>query len=184
MLGGALPRATGARDRPTRPHPAACLLRRPALPPAPSIRSERDRLYERAERVGALLSHLGEQLKEAIADVNESTCERWPLRWAALGAALGCRRRWACLAAHRLGRAGQEGPRAGPRVPSLPPTHPPTLAPLASLPTPCAAAASLGDTATPLGKAVRVLNNQLQALAQVDARIDELGARVSELRTA
>lgn len=36
-------------------------------------RSERDRLYERAERVGALLSHLGEQLKEAIADVNDST---------------------------------------------------------------------------------------------------------------
>lgn len=47
-----------------------------------------------------------------------------------------------------------------------------------------AAAASLGDTATPLGKAVRVLNNQLQALAQVDARIEELGGRVSELRTA
>lgn len=40
----------------------------PALP-----FSERDRLYERAERVGALLSHLGEQLKEAIADVNDST---------------------------------------------------------------------------------------------------------------
>lgn len=36
-------------------------------------RRERDRLYERAEKVGALLSHLGEQLKEAIADVNDST---------------------------------------------------------------------------------------------------------------
>lgn len=46
----------------------------PCHPPAPPS-SERDRLYERAERVGALLSHLGEQLKEAIADVNESTCE-------------------------------------------------------------------------------------------------------------
>lgn len=34
---------------------------------------ERDRLYERAEKVGALLANLGEQLKEAIADVNEST---------------------------------------------------------------------------------------------------------------
>lgn len=76
---------------------------------------ERDRLYERAERVGALLSHLGEQLKEAIADVNDST------------------------------------------------------------------AASLGDTATPLGKAVRILNNQLQALTQMDARIDELSGRVAEL---
>ena len=32
------------------------------------------------------------------------------------------------------------------------------------------AAASLGDTATPLGKAVRILNNQLQALTQVGGR--------------
>lgn len=57
----------------------ACL---PALhatrPSSPSRCSERDRLYERAERVGALLSHLGEQLKEAIADVNDSTCEAPP----------------------------------------------------------------------------------------------------------
>lgn len=76
---------------------------------------ERDRLYERAEKVGALLSHLGEQLKEAIADVNDST------------------------------------------------------------------SASLGDTAAPLGKAVRILNNQLQALAQADARIEELSQRVADL---
>jgi nuclear pore complex protein Nup62 len=41
------------------------------------------------------------------------------------------------------------------------------------------AAASLGDAATPLGKAVRILNNQLQALAQADARIEELGQRLS-----
>lgn len=76
---------------------------------------ERDRLYERAEKVGGLLGHLGEQLKEAIADVNDST------------------------------------------------------------------AASLGDAATPLGKAVRILNNQLQALSQVDARIEDLGQRLGEL---
>lgn len=41
--------------------------------------------------------------------------------------------------------------------------------PPASLP-PCPAAASLGDAATPLGKAVRILNNQLQALSQVGWR--------------
>jgi nuclear pore complex protein Nup62 len=82
----------------------------------PAVCRERDRLYERAEKVAALLSHLGEQLKEAIADVNDST------------------------------------------------------------------AASLGDSATPLGKAVRVLNNQLQALAQVDARIDEVSQHVADLQ--
>ena len=42
----------------------------------------------------------------------------------------------------------------------------PTLTRAASLHLPLAAA-SLGDTATPLGKAVRILNNQLQALTQV-----------------
>ena len=45
-----------------------------------------------------------------------------------------------------------------------------------------AAAASLGDVSTPLGKAVRILNNQLQALTQVEARTDELGSRLAQLR--
>lgn len=45
----------------------------------------------------------------------------------------------------------------------------PTLTRAASLHLPLAAA-SLGDTATPLGKAVRILNNQLQALTQVGRR--------------
>lgn len=35
-------------------------------------------------------------------------------------------------------------------------------------------AVSLGDQHTPLGKVVRVLNNQLQALMQIDARTREL----------
>ncbi len=35
-------------------------------------------------------------------------------------------------------------------------------------------ALSLGDQSTPLGKVVRVLNNQLQALMQLDARTREL----------
>jgi nuclear pore complex protein Nup62 len=43
------------------------------------------------------------------------------------------------------------------------------------------AAATLGDTTTPLGKAVRILNNQLQALAQADAQIEDLSQRVAEL---
>ena len=36
-------------------------------------RRERDRLYERAEAVADLLAHLGDQLKGAISDVNDST---------------------------------------------------------------------------------------------------------------
>lgn len=77
---------------------------------------ERDRLYERAEKVGGLLVKLGEQLKEAIADVNEST------------------------------------------------------------------AATLGDSSTPLSKVVRILNNQLQALTQVDNRTEELSAKLAALQ--
>ena len=37
-------------------------------------------------------------------------------------------------------------------------------------------AVSLGDQHTPLGKVVRVLNNQLQALMQIDARTRELNS--------
>ena len=44
------------------------------------------------------------------------------------------------------------------------------------------AEASLGDADTPLGKAVRVLNNQLQALTAIDARTDELQSRLRELQ--
>ncbi|KAL4858789.1 Nuclear pore complex protein NUP62 [Chlorella vulgaris] len=79
---------------------------------------ERDRLYGRAEKVAGLLAHLGDQLKDAIADVNEST------------------------------------------------------------------SATLGDTTTPLGKAVRILNNQLQALAQADAQIEDLSQRLLSNSTA
>jgi hypothetical protein len=42
---------------------------------------ERDRLYGRAEKVAGLLAHLGDQLKDAIADVNESTCESQGPAW-------------------------------------------------------------------------------------------------------
>ena len=44
------------------------------------------------------------------------------------------------------------------------------------------AEASLGDGDTPLGKAVRVLNNQLQALTTIDTRTDELQRRLRELQ--
>ena len=63
--------------------------------------------------------------------------------------------------------------------PTCPPPLP-RLPPRPALPAP-PAAASLGDTATPLGKAVRILNNQLQALTQVDARIEDLSQRVADL---
>ena len=44
------------------------------------------------------------------------------------------------------------------------------------------AEASLGPLDTPLGKAVRVLNNQLQALTAIDSRTDELQQRLRELQ--
>lgn len=79
--------------------------------------AERDLLYERAERVGAVLGRVADQLAEAIADVNEVT------------------------------------------------------------------AASLGDASGPMGKLVRVLNNQLNALTQVEAQTDELSEKLASLQT-
>lgn len=46
------------------------------------------------------------------------------------------------------------------------------------------ASASMGDTSTPLGKAVRILNNQLQALTAIDERTDALEARLEKLSAA
>ena len=45
------------------------------------------------------------------------------------------------------------------------------------------AEASIGDPATPLGKAIRVLNNQLQALASVDEQTHALEAQLEKLLT-
>lgn len=73
-----------------------CVVHTAIGPPRPDPpRSERDRLYERAEKVGALLANLGEQLKEAIADVNDSTGGWGPRegRRMALLHAAGCGRR-------------------------------------------------------------------------------------------
>lgn len=41
------------------------------------------------------------------------------------------------------------------------------------------AASSLGDPETPLGAVVRILNGQLQALSQLEARVDELASDVA-----
>ena len=46
------------------------------------------------------------------------------------------------------------------------------------------ASASMGDTSTPLGKAVRILNNQLQALTSIDERTDALEARLEKISTS
>ena len=45
------------------------------------------------------------------------------------------------------------------------------------------AEASIGDPATPLGKAIRVLNNQLQALASVDEQTHALEAQLEKMLT-
>jgi hypothetical protein len=42
----------------------------------------------------------------------------------------------------------------------------------------------MGDTSTPLGKAVRILNNQLQALTAIDERTDALEARLEKVSTS
>ncbi len=77
---------------------------------------ERDVLYERAEKVTAVLTRLGEQLGEAISDTNEVT------------------------------------------------------------------AANLGDGSAPLGKLVRVLNNQLNALMQLEAQTEEMSEKLASLQ--
>ena len=46
------------------------------------------------------------------------------------------------------------------------------------------AAASIGNPSTPLGKAVRILNNQLQALTSVDEQTSMLEARLEKLVSA
>lgn len=44
------------------------------------------------------------------------------------------------------------------------------------------ASASLGDPNTPMGSVVRVLNNQLQALGQIEGRIQELDRQVEGVK--
>ena len=44
-----------------------------------------------------------------------------------------------------------------------------------------AAATSVGDPNQPLGKLVRILNNQLQALTHLDARTDTLATKLDKL---
>eukprot|EP00878_Enallax_costatus_P036453 GHUV01040940.1.p1 GENE.GHUV01040940.1~~GHUV01040940.1.p1 ORF type:complete len:604 (+),score=248.82 GHUV01040940.1:79-1890(+) len=44
------------------------------------------------------------------------------------------------------------------------------------------AAASLGDPSTPMGSVVRVLNGQLQALSQLECRIEELNGQIDNLK--
>jgi nuclear pore complex protein Nup62 len=46
------------------------------------------------------------------------------------------------------------------------------------------ASASLGDPNTPMGSVVRVLNNQLQALGQIEGRIQELDRQVEGVKAA
>jgi nuclear pore complex protein Nup62 len=46
------------------------------------------------------------------------------------------------------------------------------------------ASASLGDPNTPMGSVVRVLNNQLQALGQIEGRIQELDRQVEGVKAS
>jgi nuclear pore complex protein Nup62 len=44
------------------------------------------------------------------------------------------------------------------------------------------ASASLGDANTPMGSVVRVLNNQLQALGQIEGRIQDLDRQIDGVK--
>jgi nuclear pore complex protein Nup62 len=46
------------------------------------------------------------------------------------------------------------------------------------------ASASLGDPNTPMGSVVRVLNNQLQALGQIEGRIQDLDRQIDGVKAA
>lgn len=46
------------------------------------------------------------------------------------------------------------------------------------------ASASLGDPNTPMGSVVRVLNNQLQALGQIEGRIQDLDKQIDGVKAA
>ena len=49
---------------------------------------------------------------------------------------------------------------------------------------PAGAAASMGDPSTPLGKATRILNNQLQALMSIDQQTSTLEAQLEQVLSA
>ncbi len=106
----------------------------------------------------------------ALEHLAVATCKRMQQRCCGLGE----RGRLNC--AHLRCSAGMPTCPAAPAHPLLA-FCPPASGPLILLPH-CSAAASLGDTATPLGKAVRILNNQLQALTQV-GRCGSLGGAVA-----
>jgi nuclear pore complex protein Nup62 len=121
---------------------------------APSLDADgraRDALYGRAAALGAALARCGDDLRSAIADVNAGAL-------AAAGDGEGA-----------PGGAGGPGAlvAAGGDVAS---TTPPGASRPASLP-----------PAAQLGKLVRVLNSQLQALADLDERCDVLEARLGAL---
>jgi hypothetical protein len=60
-------------------------------------------------------------------------------------------------------------------------THsPPSAADPAPPPSP-AAGAALGDPSSPVGAVVRILNNQMQALAQIESRAGQLGAELERI---
>jgi nuclear pore complex protein Nup62 len=42
-------------------------------------------------------------------------------------------------------------------------------------------AAAMGDTSSPVGAIIRILNNQLQALTQIDNRATELGSELGRI---
>ena len=119
---------------------------------------ERDALYERAERLVSALLSIQDKLREAIDDVNEGVS--LPLSPSPSESKMT---EWP------LSKAAS-GLFQGVLL-----TLPLCLA---------GAAASMGDPSTPLGKATRILNNQLQALMSIDQQTSALEAQLEQVLSA
>ena len=139
--------------------------------------SQRDTLYERSERVAAALASTGDELRDLIADVNEGAAMH-------VHAEVGTHAKvgdsaHACMHAagmHACSRPACHWSALVPRLSTV------SVLRLGAL---CAgAAAALGAPDTPLAKAVRILNNQLQALTTIEARTGELEGRLAQLDVA
>ena len=119
---------------------------------------ERDALYERAERLVSALLSIQDKLREAIDDINEGVSPPF--------------------SPHLAGSKMTECPLSKAASGLF-------QGALLTLPLcPAGAAASMADPSTPLGKATRILNNQLQALMSIDQQTSTLEAQLEQVLSA
>ena len=148
---------------------------------------ERDALYEQAERLSSSLVTMGQQLRETVevccplhsAAVAKASklihcfCTSRTDIWAKAGKAYIAMGIEGLHHLQRIDRRCQMTAVVGSSAVAL---HR-TMFQGAN----AVAARSMGDPNQPLGKLVKIMNNQLQALTQLDARTGELAARVDTI---